>query len=171
MSRDAGIERKGGGRGGGVGVEELTVERVLEAARAHLAQRHVCTFATAHQDVPWAASAFYVARDLDIFTCQRKDARTLAQMLANPRTAFAVDDRRAEAWFQALGTARLVSAEEEAWARRALERAAPEFAGHFTNPEYPVLQVRVEEFTFADRGAGIIPRRRLRREGERWRFA
>lgn len=152
-------------------VEDVTVERVLDAAREHLARRHVCTFATSHRDVPWAASAFYVARDLDIFTCQRKDARTLAQMLANPRTAFAVDDRKAEAWFQALGTARPVSAEDEAWARRALERAAPEFVRHFTNPEYPVLRVQVEEFTFADRRAGVIPRRRLRREGERWRFA
>jgi uncharacterized protein YhbP (UPF0306 family) len=154
-----------------VSVEELTVPRVVEAARGYLAGRHVCTFATSHHDIPWAASAFYVARDLDVFTCQRKDARTLAQMLANPTTAFAVDDQKAEAWFQALGTAHRAAADEEAWAREALQRAAPEFSRHFTNPDYPVLLVRVEEFTFADRGAGIIPRRRLRREGENWRFA
>jgi len=152
-------------------VEVLTVPRVLEAAREHLARRHVCTFATSHHDTPWAASAFYVARDLDIYTCQRKDARTLAQMLVNPRAAFAVDDQKAEAWLQALGTARRAAAEDETWAREALQRAAPEFVKHFANLAYPVLQVRVEEFTFADRGAGIIPRRRLRREGEQWRFA
>jgi len=154
-----------------VSVEELTVERVLEAARGHLARRHVCTFATSHHDVPWAASAFYVARDLDIVTCQRQDARTLAQMLANPRTAFAVDDRKAEAWFQALGTAHPVTSDEDSWAREALQRAAPEFARHFTNLEYPVLLIRVEEFTFMDRFAGITPRRRLLREGGQWRFA
>jgi uncharacterized protein YhbP (UPF0306 family) len=152
-------------------VDELTLARVLEAARDHLARRHVCTFATSHQDVPWAASAFYVARDLDVFTCQRKDARTLAQMRANPKTAFAVDDQKAEAWFQALGTARPASGDDETWAREALQRAAPEFVRHFTNLEYPVLLIRVEEFTFADRGAGIIPRRRVRREDEHWRFA
>jgi hypothetical protein len=61
--------------------------------------------------------------------------------------------------------------DEETWAREALQRAAPEFTKHFTNLTYPVLLVRVEEFTFADRLAGIIPRRRLRREGEQWRFA
>jgi uncharacterized protein YhbP (UPF0306 family) len=152
-------------------VDELTVARVLDAARGHLAQRHVCTFATSHRDVPWAASAFYVARDFDVFTCQRKDARTLAQMQANPRTAFAVDDRKAEAWLQALGTARPASPDEEAWARAALQRAASEFTRHFSNPEYPVLAVHVEEFTFVDRAAGIIPRRRLVREGDQWRFA
>ena len=152
-------------------VEEVTVARVLKAARTHLAQRYVCTLATSHHDVPWAASAFYVARDLDVFTCQRKDARTLAQMLANPRTAFAVDDRRADAWFQGLGTARPATSEEEIWAREALEHAAPEFTRHFTNPEYPVLLIHVEEFTFVDRGAGITPRRRVLREGDRWRFA
>jgi len=154
-----------------VSVEELTVERVVEAARTHLARRHVCTFATSHHDVPWAASAFYVARDLDVFTCQRSDARTLTQMRANPRSAFTVDDGKVEAWFQGLGTARPASREEEAWAREALQRAAPEFARHFTNPESPVLLVRPEEFTFVDRLAGIIPRRRLLREDDRWRFA
>ncbi len=152
-------------------VEELTVERILEAARGHLARRHVCTFATAYHDVPWAASAFYVARDLDVFTCQRKDARTLRQMLANPHTAFAVDDRKAEAWFQALGSARPATSEEEIWARDALQQAAPEFTRHFSNPEYPVLLVHVGEFTFVDRGAGITPRRRLVRDGDQWRFA
>jgi len=154
-----------------VSVEELTVARVLEAARVHLARRHVCTFATSHRDVPWAASAFYVARDLDVFTCQRKDARTLAQMQANPRTAFAVDDRKAEAWFQALGTAHPAALGDDAWAREALQRAAPEFARHFTNPEYPVLLIHVDELTFVDRLAGITPRRRLLREGDQWRFA
>jgi uncharacterized protein YhbP (UPF0306 family) len=152
-------------------VEELTVTSVVDAARKHLAARHVCTFATSHRDIPWAASAFYAARGLDVFTCQRRDARTLAQMLANPRTALAVDDQKAEAWFQALGTARLAAGDEEAWARDALQRAAPEFIRHFTNSDHPVLVVRVEEFTFVDRGAGIVPRRRLRREGEDWRFA
>ena len=49
-------------------------------------------------------------------------------------------------------------------------------SGESTIPEHvehlaPIHVVRVEEFTFADRGAGIIPRRRLRREGEDWRFA
>jgi uncharacterized protein YhbP (UPF0306 family) len=154
-----------------VSVEELTVERVLGAARGHLARRHVCTFATSHHDVPWAASAFYVARDLDILTCQRKDARTLAQMQANPRTAFAVDDRKTEVWFQALGTARPATADEDSWARDALQLAAPEFARHFTNLAHPVLLVHVEEFTFVDRTAGITPRRRLLREGDQWRFA
>src|SRR3990172_1081318 len=106
---------------------QLDVETVLTAARKHLADRFVCTFATSHQDVPWAASAFYVARELDIFTCQRKDARTLRQMLANPTVGFAVDDRKAEAWLQALGSARLASPVEDEWAREALQRAAPEF--------------------------------------------
>jgi uncharacterized protein YhbP (UPF0306 family) len=154
-----------------VSVDALTVATVLEAARVHIARRHVCTFATSHHDVPWAASAFYVARDFDVFTCQRKDARTLLQMQANPMTALAVDDGKAEAWFQGLGTARRAAADEEAWARGALQRAAPEFVSHFTNVEYPVLLVHVEEFTFVDRQAGIIPRRRLVREGDQWRFA
>ena len=152
-------------------VDALTVANVLEAARLHIARRHVCTFATSYRDVPWAASAFYVARDFDLFTCQRKDARTLLQMQANPRTAVAVDDGKAEAWFQGLGTARAAAADEEAWAREALQLAAPEFTRHFTNVEYPVLLVHVEEFTFVDRHAGIIPRRRLVREGDQWRFA
>ena len=152
-------------------VDALTVANVLEAARLHIARRHVCTFATSYRDVPWAASAFYVARDFDLFTCQRKDARTLLQMQANPRTAVAVDDGKAEAWFQGLGTARAAAADEAAWAREALQLAAPEFTRHFTNVEYPVLLVHVEEFTFVDRHAGIIPRRRLVREGDQWRFA
>ena len=92
-------------------------------------------------------------------------------MEANPKTAFAVDDQKAEAWFQALGRAGPASGVEETWAREALQRAAPEFVRHFTNLEYPVLLIRVEEFTFADRAAGIIPRRRVRREDEHWRFA
>jgi len=147
------------------------VETILRAARAHLARRHVCTFATSQDDVPWAASAFYVARDLDIFTCQRKDARTLAQMLANPRVSFAVDDGTTEAWLQALGTVRPATAEEDAWARQALRRAAPEFTKHFSNPEYPVLAVLVGEFTFIDRGAEIVPRQHLILGPAGWRFA
>jgi uncharacterized protein YhbP (UPF0306 family) len=153
-----------------VSVDELTVSKVLEAARVHIARRHVCTFATSHHDMPWAASAFYVARDFDVFTCQRKDARTVIQMRANPKTALAIDDGKAEAWFQALGTVRPAAADEDAWAREALQRAAPEFVRHFSNVEYPVLLVHVEEFTFVDRQAGIIPRRRLVREGDQWRF-
>ena len=149
----------------------LSVEAVLEAARDHLARRHVCTFATSQGDVPWAASAFYVARGLDVFTCQRRDARTLRQMLANPRVSFAVDDGKAEAWFQALGTARLAAAAEDEWAREALQRAAPEFVRHFTNPDYPVLRVNVNEFTFVDRPAGIVPRQHLILDGTAWRFA
>lgn len=150
---------------------QLSVEMVLDAARRHLAQRHVCTFATSHGDVPWAASAFYVARDLDVFTCQRKDARTLAQMLANPRVSFAVDDRKAEAWLQALGTARLATAVEDEWAREALGAAVPEFLRHFSNPDFPVLKVVMSEFTLVDRGGGIVPRQRLIRDGSAWRFA
>lgn len=150
---------------------QFAVEAVLDAARGHLAQRHVCTFATAHEDVPWAASAFYVARDLDVFTCQRKDARTLRQMLANPRVSFAVDDRKAEAWFQALGMARLATPVEDEWAREALAAAAPEFGRHFSNSEYPVLKITVSEFTFVDRAAGIVPRQHLVRDGGPWRFA
>ena len=149
---------------------QLSLDTVLTAARKHLAARSVCTFATSHGDVPWAASAFYVARDLDIFTCQRKDARTLAQMLANPRVSFAVDDRKAEAWLQALGAARLATPGEDEWAREALQRAAPEFGRHFANPDYPVVLVRVSEITFVDRNAGIVPRQHLILDGEGWRF-
>jgi len=147
------------------------VETILSAARGHLAQRHVCTFATSQDDVPWAASAFYVARDLDVYTCQRKDARTLAQMLANPRVSFAVDDRKTEAWLQALGTARPASPAEDAWAREALQRVAPEFVQHITNPDYPVLAVLVDEFTFVDRAVGIVPRQHLILSEVGWRFA
>ena len=150
---------------------QLSLEMVLEAARGHLAQRHVCTFATSQGDVPWAASAFYVARDLDVYTCQRKDARTLRQMLANPRVSFAVDDRKAEAWLQALGTSRLVTGPEGEWAREGLIQAAPAFDRHFRNPDYPVLKITVSEFTFVDRPAGIVPRQQLVRDGDGWRFA
>ncbi|MDQ7843119.1 MAG: pyridoxamine 5'-phosphate oxidase family protein [Armatimonadota bacterium] len=149
----------------------LDVQTILAAARGYLARRHVCTFATSQDDVPWAASGFYVARELDIFTCQRKDARTLAQMLANPRVGFAVDDRTTGAWLQALGTARPATTEEEAWAREALRRAAPEFTAHFSNPDYPVLAVLVGEFTFIDRAAGIVPRQHLILGPGGWRFA
>jgi len=150
---------------------QLSMETVLAAARKHLAARSVCTFATSHGDVPWAASAFYVARDLDVFTCQRKDARTLRQMLANPRVSFAVDDRKAEAWLQALGTSRLATPAEDVWAREALQRAAPDFSRHFLNPEYPVVLIRVTELTFVDRNAGIVPRQHLILDGVKWRFA
>ena len=150
---------------------QLDVETVLTAARKHLADRFVCTFATSHQDVPWAASAFYVARELDIFTCQRKDARTLRQMLANPTVGFAVDDRKAEAWLQALGSARLASPVEDEWGREALQRAAPEFGRHFANPDYPVVLVHVSEITFVDRNAGIVPRQHLILDGAEWRSA
>lgn len=149
----------------------LTVEQVLAAARRHLADRHVCTIATSHRDVPWAASAFYVPRDLDVFVCQRKDARTLAQMLANPRTAFAVDDRKADAWFQALGSAAVVTGDDDRWARAQLQRAAPEFGRHFANPDFPILLVQVTEFTFVDRTGGITPRQQLVRRDGIWGFS
>lgn len=149
---------------------ELSVTRVLEAVRGHLAARHVVTLATSHRDEPWAATAFYVPRGVDLVVCQGKRARTLAHMLANPRTAFAVDDRKAEAWLQGLGTASLVAAGEDGWAREQLQRVAPEFTRHFTNAEYPVLIIRVDELTFADRPNGIYPRQHLViRDGE-WRF-
>jgi uncharacterized protein YhbP (UPF0306 family) len=149
----------------------LDIQTVLRAAQKHLADRHVCTFATSHRDVPWAASAFYVARGLNVFTCQRKDARTLAQMRANPHVAFSVDDSKVEAWFQGLGDARVVSGPDDAWAREQLQRAAPEFAKHFANPEYPVLSIGIREFTFVDRNGGIIPRQHLIRDRDEWRFA
>jgi uncharacterized protein YhbP (UPF0306 family) len=149
---------------------ELPVSEILDAIRRHLAARHVITFATSHRDMPWAASAFYVVRDLDLFTCQRKDARTLAQMLANPRTAFTVDDRKVEAWLQGSGTAEVLTGADDAWAREALQQAAPEFKRHFTNMEYPTLVIHPDLFTFADRANGIYPRQRLLlRDGE-WGF-
>jgi len=151
-------------------VRPVPLERVLEAVEQHLASRHVCTLATSHQDVPWAATSFYVACGLDLVVCQGRRARTLANMLANPRTAFAVDDRRADAWLQGLGLAERLEADEERRAREALQRVAPEFTHHFTNPDYPVLRIRVQELTFADRPHGIYPRQRLVRQGERWAF-
>ncbi|MGH2348796.1 MAG: pyridoxamine 5'-phosphate oxidase family protein [bacterium] len=151
-------------------MSEFTVAEILEAIRRHLEARHVITFATSHDDRPWAASAFYVTRDVDLFTCQRKDARTLAQMLANPRTAFTVDDRKVEAWLQGAGTADMLAGEEDAWARDALQQAAPEFKRHFTNLEYPTLVIHPDLLTFADRANGIYPRQQLvLRDGE-WRF-
>lgn len=148
----------------------MTVEEILAAAHRHLAGRHVCTIATSHRDVPWVASAFYVPRGLDVFVCQRKDARTLAQMLANPRTALAVDDHRVDAWFQALGSAAVVSGDDDRWARAELQRAAPEFGRHFTNPDFPILRVEVTEFTFVDRTGGITPRQHLVLRDGSWRF-
>ncbi len=150
--------------------QELTVEAVLAVIRRHLAARHVCTLATSHGDVPWAASSFYVPRDVDLFVCQGKRARTLTNMRVNPRVAFAVDDRKAEAWLQGLGRAKLAGPEHDAWARAALQRVAPEFTRHFNNPEYPVLLIRVDELTFADRPNGI-PRKHVINQNERWVFA
>ncbi len=151
-------------------MSEFTVDQVLQAARAHLAARHVVTLATSDQNEPWAATAFYVARDLDLVVCQGKRARTLAHMLVNPRTAFAVDDRKAEAWLQGLGRAELLEGDLDAWARAALQQAAPEFTRHFTNPEYPTLLIRVDELTLADRLNGIYPRQHLVRHDDEWRF-
>lgn len=149
----------------------FTVDQILQAVRAHLASRYVVTLATSHRDEPWAATAFYVARGLDLYICQGMRARTLAHMLANPRTGFAVDDRRADAWLQGLGAASVLRTGEDGWAREALQQAAPEFTHHFTNPEYPVLLIRVDELTFADRSGGIYPRQHLLLADGVWRFA
>lgn len=150
--------------------QRLTAETVLEAIQRHLAARHVCTLATSRGDVPWAASSFYIARGVDLFVCQGKRARTLANMRVNPKVGFAVDDRKAEAWLQGLGTAVPAASDDEAWARERLRERAPEFTHHFTNPEQPVLFIRVEELTFADRPNGIYPRRHLIWR-EEWVFA
>jgi uncharacterized protein YhbP (UPF0306 family) len=149
----------------------VTVNQVLEAVRKHLTTRHVVTLATSHRDEPWAASAFYIAHDLDLYVCQGRRARTLAHMLANPRTAFAVDDRQADAWLQGLGTANVVRADEERRAREELRAVAPEFTHHFTNPDYPVLIIRVDELTFADRSGGIYPRQHLTLRDGVWEVA
>ena len=149
----------------------FTVDQILQAVRSHLAPRTVVTLATSHRDEPWAATAFYVARGHDLYVCQSKRARTLAHMLANPRTAFAVDDRRADAWLQGMGAASVIRGDEEAWARGALQHAAPEFTHHFTNSEYPVLIIRVDELTFVDRSGGIYPRQHLLLQDGVWRFA
>lgn len=150
---------------------EFSVEHVLDAVRRHLAARHICTLATSHHDQPWAATSFYVTRGLDVYVCQRKDARTLVHMLANPRTAFAVDDRKVEAWLQGLGLATVVTGDDEGWARVHLQRAAPEFARHFTNPDYPIVLLRADDLTFVDRPDGIVPRQHLVRSDGAWRFA
>lgn len=147
-------------------VRPFTSEAVLDAIRSHLARRRVCVLATSVNDVPWAAASFYVARDLDMFVCQGRRARTLANMRINPRTAFAVDDRKAEAWLQGTGRVEFVTGQDEVWARESLRAAAPEFTHHFTNPEQPVLIIRPQELTFADRENGIYPRQHLvMREG------
>lgn len=152
-------------------MDEFTVSEILDAIRRHLQARHVVTLATSHRDEPWAATAFYVAQDLNVVTCQRKDARTLAQMLANPRTAFTIDDRKVEAWLQGSGNAATLAGADDAWAREALQKAVPEFSRHFTNMEFPTLVIRPDLFTFVDRPNGISPRQRLLlRDGE-WRFA
>lgn len=149
---------------------EFSVPHILEAVRRHLAHRHVVTLATSLRNEPWAATAFYVPWDLDLVVCQGKRARTLAHMLENPRTAFAVDDRKADAWLQGLGKAALVKGDDEARARIELQRVAPEFIRHFSNLEYPVLLIKVDEVTFADRPGGIYPRQHLElRDGE-WRI-
>ncbi len=149
---------------------EFTIEQILDAARRHLAARHICTLATSHHDQPWAATSFYVTRGLDVYVCQRRDARTLVHMLANPRTAFAVDDRRVEAWLQGMGDAAVVTGEDEAWARAQLQRAAPEFTRHFANPEYPIVLIRADDLTFVDRPNGIAPRQHLVCSDGAWRF-
>lgn len=150
---------------------QFTVGEILDAIRRHLAERHVVTLATSLNDEPWAATAFYVPWDLALVVCQGKRARTLAHMLGNPRTAFAVDDRKADAWLQGLGQASVLEGDDEARARSELQHVAPEFTRHFTNPEYPVLLIRINEVTFVDRPGGIHPRRHLElRDGE-WRVA
>lgn len=150
---------------------EFTVGEILDAVRRHLAPRHVVTLATSLHDEPWAATAFYVLWDVDLVVCQGKRARTLAHMLANPRTAFAVDDRKADAWLQGLGSASVLKGDDEARARNELQRVAPEFTRHFSNLEYPVLLIKIDEVAFVDRPGGIYPRQHLNlRDGE-WRFA
>jgi len=151
--------------------DPFTVDDVLAAIRRHLAARHTCVLATSRENAPWAASSFYVARDLDLYVCQGRTARTLANMRANPQAAFAVDDRRAEAWLQGAGTITPISPEEDGWARAALTRAAPEFTHHFANPDQPVLCIRPNELTFADRRGGIYPRRHLLLRDGAWVFA
>ncbi len=149
---------------------QFSVEAVIDAIRRHLMVRHVCTLATSHRDVPWAASSFYVPREVDLFVCQGKNARTLENLRVNPRGAFAVDDRVAEAWLQGLGIATLATAEDDRWARERLQQVAPEFTRHFNNPEQPVLLIRVDELTFADRPNGIYPRQHLLLRNEHWGF-
>lgn len=150
---------------------EFTVQQILGAVKRHLAARHICTLATSRHDQPWAATSFYVTRGLDVYVCQRRDARTLVQMLANPRTAFAVDDRKVEAWLQGVGFAAVVTGDDAAWARSQLERAAPEFARHFANPEFPIVLIRADDLTFVDRSNGIAPRQHLFQRDGVWRFA
>lgn len=151
-------------------MSEFTVNQILDAVRKHLAERHVTTLATSHRDAPWAATAFYVAWDLDLVVCQGKRARTLDHMLANPRTAFAVDDRKADAWLQGMGAAVVLAGDKDEKARTQLQRVAPEFTRHFTNPEYPTLLIKVDELTFVDRPNGIYPRQHLVLQDGAWRF-
>ncbi len=150
---------------------EFTVDQILGPVQRHLAARHVVTLATSHEDEPWAATAFYVARGLDVYICQGKRARTLAHLRINPRAAFAVDDRQADTWLQGVGTVNEVTGDDEQWAREQLRQAAPEFTRHFTNPEYPVLVIHADEVTFVDRGGGIYPRQHLVLRDGVWRFA
>lgn len=147
------------------------MDQILGSAQRHLAARRVVTLATSHQDEPWAATAFYVARNLEVYVCQGKRARTLAHLRVNPRAAFAVDDRQADTWLQGVGTATEIHADDERWAREQLQQAAPEFTRHFINPEYPVLVIHVDEVTFVDRAGGIYPRQHLVLRDGVWRFA
>jgi uncharacterized protein YhbP (UPF0306 family) len=154
-----------------MGPQRFSLEQILDAIRRHLAARHICVLATCRADVPWAASSFYVSRDLDLYVCQGRHARTLENMRANPRTAFTVDDRQAAAWLQGIGCAGPVSPEDDRWAREALQVVAPEFTHHFTNPQQPVLLIRIEEVAFADRPGGIYPRQYLVQRNGSWEFA
>ncbi len=153
-----------------VATTKFTVIQVLEAVRQHLAGRHVVTLATSLHDEPWAATAFFVTWGLDLVVCQGKRARTLAHMLANPRTAFAVDDRKAEAWLQGTGVATTLEGDDDGRARKQLQAIAPEFTRHFTNPEYPTLLIKVDELTFVDRPNEIYPRQHLVLRNGEWRF-
>ena len=71
---------------------------LTEAAEAGEPYRVTLHQLTAMPVLPWA---------IDLYVCQSKRARTLTHMLANPRTAFAVDDRRADVWLQGMGAALL----------------------------------------------------------------
>ncbi len=152
------------------GPQRFSLEQILDAIRHHLAARHTCVLATCRADIPWAASSFYVSRDLDLYVCQGRTARTLDNMRANPRTAFTVDDRQAAAWLQGVGRAGVVDPADDRWARERLQVVAPEFTHHFTNPQQPVLRVSVEELAFADRPGGIYPRQHLVQRNGAWEF-
>ncbi len=92
-------------------------------------------------------------------------------MRANPRTAFAIDDRKVEAWLQGLGMASQVTGADDAWARAQLQHVAPEFTRHFSNPDFPIILIKSADLTFADRANGITPRQHLVLTNHSWRFA